>query len=277
MKKKIAVVTGASSGFGLLSTIKLAKNDFYVIATMRDLQKKETLQAMAIENDVNEQIHYHSLDVSSKQSVDRFGHWLNELGHVDVLLNNAGYAAAGFAEEVSIDQYREQFETNFFGLIALTQKVIPLMRKQKKGRIINLSSISGLVGFPGLSPYVSSKFALEGFSESLRLELIPFGIEVFLIEPGSYQTNIWTTGKKVAEYSLQPESPYFNYMKKIENQLDETSFGDPDDIASLVNEIALGKKGGFRFPVGKGVKVTIWIKKWIPWSWLEKNILKRLT
>jgi NAD(P)-dependent dehydrogenase (short-subunit alcohol dehydrogenase family) len=278
MNRKTAIVTGASSGFGLLSTIKLAESGFYVIAAMRNLQKKEHLQSLAKEKGVEEHIHYYQLDVCSETSIHQFGLFLEGIDQVDVLLNNAGYAGAGFVEEIPIEQYREQFETNFFGLVAVTQKVIPIMRKQKSGTIINMSSISGLIGFPGVSPYVSSKFALEGFSESLRLELKPFGIDVYVIEPGSYKTNIWTTGKKVAEQSLNRSSPYFHYMMKIEKQLEagKNSLGDPEEIANLITAIALGKKKQFRFPIGKGTKMTVRLKKLLPWAKIEKEILKRL-
>ena len=128
---------------------------------------------------------------------------MEDFGKVDVLINNAGYAGAGFVEEVSMEEYRKQFETNVFGVLAVTKAFLPLMRKQGQGCIINISSISGKVAFPGLSPYIASKHAIEGWSESLRLEMQPFGVKVVLIEPGSYKTNIWSTGKQVAVESLQ--------------------------------------------------------------------------
>jgi NAD(P)-dependent dehydrogenase (short-subunit alcohol dehydrogenase family) len=278
MTQKIAVVTGANSGFGLLSTLELAQIGFKVIATMRDTHKDEDLVSQAKQSGVEQSIHIHSLDVTSEVSIKEFSNFLAEIGRIDVLLNNAGYAGGGFAEEVSIDEFRDQFETNVFGVMRITQLVLPYMRKQGKGKIINMSSISGRIGFPGLSPYVSSKYALEGFSESLRLELKPFGIDVHLIEPGSYRTNIWTSGKKVASRSLEKHSPYYFYMKAINAEIEagENSLGDPREIASIVGELAQYKRKTFRIPIGKGIRLTLILKTILPWGILETIVLKKL-
>jgi NAD(P)-dependent dehydrogenase (short-subunit alcohol dehydrogenase family) len=152
------------------------------------------------------------------------------------------------------------------------------MRKQESGKIINISSISGLIGFPGLSPYVSSKFALEGWSECLRLELKPFGIDVALVEPGAYQTNIWSTGKKIAAKSFNESSPYFRFMKKIEAVMEKNqkNYGDPIEVAKLITHLAMQKKiKKLRHPVGKGVKSALQLKKIIPWHLWENFFLKR--
>jgi NAD(P)-dependent dehydrogenase (short-subunit alcohol dehydrogenase family) len=277
--RKIAIVTGANSGFGLLSSIELARQGYQVLATMRDTKKAEGLLKMAKLRGVGAYISVMSLDVTSEESLQSFkGTLTQKYSSVDLLLNNAGYALGGFAEEVSMAEYREQFETNVFGVMAVTQVVLPLMRNKGKGKIINMSSISGRFGFPGLSPYVSSKHALEGYSESLRLELIPFGIDVFLIEPGSYKTNIWTTGMKVASRSLEKDSPYYTYMKKIKLEMErgQDRLGNPDEIAALVGEIAVGKGNAFRIPVGRGTRLTILLKNILPWRKIEKMILKKL-
>ncbi|WP_175989324.1 SDR family oxidoreductase [Bacillus sp. Marseille-Q1617] len=280
MDRKIAIVTGANSGFGLLSSIELASREFYVLATMRDIKKADELKKMAKTRGVESYITILPLDVTSEESIEGFKETLNEkYTSVDILLNNAGYALGGFAEEVGINEYREQFETNVFGVMAVTQIVLPFMRDQGNGKIINMSSISGRFGFPGLSPYVSSKHALEGYSESLRLELKPFGIDVFLIEPGSYQTNIWTSGKKVASRSLEKESPYYTYMEKIETELEngQEKLGNPEEIAAIVGDIAAGKVTAFRIPAGRGTKLTILLKAILPWNRVEKMILKKLS
>ncbi|MDZ5473876.1 oxidoreductase [Bacillus sp. 31A1R] len=278
MNKGIAVVTGASSGFGLLTTIELAKRNFHVIATMRNLEKGETLLQLGKQNGVEKQISLLELDVTSESSINHFKNYINELGSVDVLINNAGFAGAGFVEEIPLDEYRKQFETNFFGLIAVTQACLPFMREKQKGKIINISSISGRVGFPGISPYVASKHAVEGFSECLRLEMKPFGVEVILIEPGSYKTNIWSTGKQVTEKSLNPNSPYFTYMRKIEEQLEkgEHNFGNPLDVANRIVQLAEEEKTSLRHPIGKGIKTAIFMKNLIPWRMWEKLFFKKL-
>lgn len=278
MDKQLAVVTGASSGFGLLTSLELAKKGFYVIATMRDTKKQLNLVNEAEQHGVKDQIEVHPLDVTSRESIDRWRAFIEEKGRIDVLVNNAGFAGAGFAEEVTVEEYRQQFETNFFGVVGVTQAILPLMRKQGRGKIINMSSISGRIGFPGLSPYVSSKYALEGWSESLRLELKSFGIDVVLLEPGSYLTNIWTSGKQISERSLQKDSPYYEVMTKIEQHIEKgaTSFGEPIDVAKLVASIAVKKKTTLRYPIGKGVKPAILLKIILPWSLLEKYILKNV-
>ncbi|MGM0750819.1 MAG: SDR family oxidoreductase [Bacillota bacterium] len=278
MDHKIAVVTGANSGFGFLSTLELAQLGYKVIATMRDIHKGNALLQRAEELNVGDLVELHPLDVTSEASINEFSIYLNDLGKVHILLNNAGFAGAGFAEEVTIDEFREQFETNVFGVMRMTQIVLPFMRKQEEGKIINMSSISGRFGFPGLSPYVSSKHALEGYTESLRLELKPLGISVHLIEPGSYRTNIWTTGKKVTPLSMQKHSPYFGYMEAINSEIQAgaDTLGDPREVATIVGEIALNKKKAFRIPIGKGVRLTLLIKTILPWSIMENIILKKL-
>lgn len=234
MNKKIAIITGASSGFGLLTTLELAKKNYLVIATMRNLEKQVRLISQVTQLNLQQNIKVQQLDVTDQNSIHNFQLFLKEIQKVDLLVNNAGYANGGFVEEIPVEEYRKQFETNLFGAISITQLVLPYMRKQRSGKIINISSISGQVGFPGLSPYVSSKYALEGWSESLRLEVKPFGIDVALIEPGSYNTNIWEVGKQLAENQSDTTSPYKEYMDKIQKHINSGSntFGNPIDVAN---------------------------------------------
>lgn len=276
MNGPIAIVTGASSGFGLLTSIELAQAGFNVIATMRNIEKRTELLSAAGKRKLEEKITIHELDVTSESSIEKLTPLIQSLGRVDVLVNNAGYAAGGFIEEIRLEEYRKQFETNVFGVIAVTKTVLPWMRKQNQGKIINISSISGKVGFPGLSPYVASKYALEGWSESLRLEMKPFGVEVVLIEPGSYRTNIWSTGKQVT--NSQEDSPYYPHMRKIENYLasNEEKYGDPREVAKKIAEIAAMTDPRFRYPIGKGVKATVFIKNMLTWKKWEGVILKSL-
>lgn len=276
MNDKIAIITGASSGFGMLSAIELAKQQFHVIATMRDLTKADPLLQLAKQEGIAKRIDLYPLDVTSTESIQKFAKELQQYPTIDILFNNAGYALGGFSEEISTEQYRQQFETNFFGAITVTNTILPIMRSQGYGRIINMSSISGKIGFPGMSPYVASKHALEGYSESLRLELRPFGIDVVLIEPGSYSTNIWSS---VDSISLNQDSPYHNYMKVILEQVNsgKQTHGNPKNVAKLVAEIAsMEKSPKLRYSIGKGVKQNITLKNLIPWEVLEKIILKQI-
>ncbi|WIY59058.1 oxidoreductase [Bacillus arachidis] len=273
---KIAIITGASSGFGLLTTLELAKKDYFVIATMRNLDKRAELLSQATALHLQKNIKIHQLDVTDQKSIHTFQLFLKELNQVDLLINNAGYASGGFVEETPVEEYRKQFETNVFGAISITQLVLPYMRKQQSGKIINVSSISGQVGFPGLSPYVSSKYALEGWSESLRLEVKPYGIDVSLIEPGSYNTNIWEVGKELAENYVETTSPYKEYMDKIQNHMNSSSetFGDPIDVAQKIVAIAETKTATLRYPIGKGVKLMMVAKKILPWRVWEFLVLR---
>ncbi|WP_453994156.1 SDR family oxidoreductase [Bacillus nitroreducens] len=279
MNKPIVVITGASSGFGLLSTIEFLKEGYFVVATMRDLQKSEHVLRELNDGTLEENLLFSRLDVTSIESLNEFKKTLHKVGRIDVLLNNAGFATGGFAEEISLQEYKDQFETNFFGVIEVTKLVLPFMRQQGYGKILNLSSISGQIGFPGLSPYVASKHALEGWSESLQLEIRPFGIDVALIEPGSFQTNIWSSGKKIAKKSMLSTSPYHEMMKKIESRLEkgQASYGDPREVAKLIVDLAAKPSlPKLRYPVGKGTRLSILFKNVLPWGMWEGMVLKLL-
>lgn len=279
MNNKTAVVTGTSSGFGLITSIELAKKGFTVIATMRNGSKNTDLILEARKYGVESKIIVHELDVTDEVSIQKFQSRITiDFGKVDVLINNAGYAGAGFVEEISMEEYRKQFDTNVFGVIAVTKAFLPMMRRQGQGCIINLSSISGKVAFPGLSPYIASKHAIEGWSESLRLEMQPYGVKVVLIEPGSYKTNIWSTGKQVAIESMQSHSHYQDYMKRIESYIaqGEDSFGDPLEVAKIIAEVAGMKNPKMRYPIGRGVKASIVLKNLLPWMLWEKIIISKL-
>jgi len=214
-KVVVAVVTGSSSGIGFETSLLLAKNGFFTYATMRNLDKsnkiidfklKEKLPLEVLELDVTD-------DKSVKEAIEMIA---NEQGKVNVLVNNAGYALVGPLEELSIQEFKEQFETNVFGAIRVTQAVLPIMRKQRHGTIVNISSIAGRIGFPLTSAYVSSKFALEGLSESMAYEIDQFGITVILIEPGVIKTNFdhnLKLGKKVSTTNDR-NSPYADITEK---------------------------------------------------------------
>jgi NAD(P)-dependent dehydrogenase (short-subunit alcohol dehydrogenase family) len=214
-KKVVAVVTGSSSGIGFETSLLLAKNGFFTYATMRnvdksnkifDLKQKEKLPLEVLKLDVTD-------DKSVKEAIEKIA---NEQGTVNVLVNNAGYALVGPLEELSIQEFKEQFETNVFGAIRVTQAVLPIMRKQRHGTIVNISSVAGRIGFPLTSAYVSSKFALEGLSESMAYEIDQFGTKVVLIEPGVIKTNFDNNlkiGKKVSTTNDR-NSPYADITEK---------------------------------------------------------------
>jgi len=186
--EKIAVITGSSSGIGLETVLALAREGYYTYATMRDITKSDKIKE--IKQNENLKIDVLELDVDNENSAKTaIRQILDQKQRIDVLVNNAGWGLWGCVEDVSVDEFKAQFETNFFSIIRLIQEVTPTMRKQGSGTIVNVSSVAGRIGFPASPAYISSKFALEGLSESLRLEMAPFGVNVVIIEPGVIKTN----------------------------------------------------------------------------------------
>jgi short-subunit dehydrogenase len=187
-KQRIAVVTGSSSGIGFETSLLLARNGFHTYATMRDTLKSKKIEKIA--NKENLPLEVLSMDVNNDNSVRNAIHKIiDEKKKIDILVNNAGYGLFGALEDISIADIKQQFETNLFGAIRTIKEVLPTMRKQKNGIIINITSIAGVVGIPAECIYVSTKFALEGLSESISYELQPYGIKVILVEPGVINTN----------------------------------------------------------------------------------------
>ncbi|MGO4530563.1 SDR family oxidoreductase [Paenibacillus sp. 2TAF8] len=273
----VALITGTSSGFGMLTAITLAKQGYRVIATMRDLSRKGELSNRAEEAGVTDRLYYVQLDVTDSESVQTaVDKVLQQYGRIDMLVNNAGFAVGGFIEEVSMEDWRRQIETNLFGLIAVTRTVLPVMREQKRGLIVNLSSVSGLSGFPGYAPYAASKFAVEGFSESLRHEMSSFGIRVVLVEPGAYRTPIWNKG--LGEIHQKENSPYKHKLDAVlrySKQASETA-PDPQEVADLIGRIARMRAPRLRYALGKGSRLLIIGKALLPWKWLEWLIARGL-
>lgn len=188
-QQRIALVTGSSSGIGFETVLLLARNGIYTYATMRNLSKSEEILACTRKD--NLQLETLRLDVTDEGSIsEAIDMIIDKKDRIDILVNNAGYSLLGPLELLHLDEIKEEFETNFFGIIRLIQCVLPIMRKQSYGEIINISSLAGRIGFPLSSAYGSSKFALEGLTESLGYEVQNFGIHVILIEPGVIKTNL---------------------------------------------------------------------------------------
>lgn len=182
-------------------------------------------------------------------------HIISEAGRIDVLVNNAGYSLGGALEDLSMDEIQSQYETNLFGLIRVTQAVLPTMRKQRSGRILNISSGAGIFGFPGHSAYVSTKFAVEGLSESIAYELEPFGIKVILIEPGFIRTN-FTQAMIVAKKAQDPASPYSEMMQKIMASASELikNASPAELVANIILDAASNPNPRLRYLAGKDVE-----------------------
>ena len=226
MTEKIALVTGASSGFGLLTSIELAKAGFRVLATMRDLGRRDRLDQAVTAAGLARKIDVRALDVTNFDSIPGFvDAVVRDYGRLDVLVNNAGFAVAGFAEDIKLDELRLQFETNFFGAVAMTKAALPTMRRQRSGHIIQVSSIAGLHGSVTVSSYSASKHALEGWSESLRMAVNSLGIKVVLVEPGAFQTDIWIRGAVMGEQATKKTSP--NIQRSLHIPQPSRSFPRP--------------------------------------------------
>jgi NAD(P)-dependent dehydrogenase (short-subunit alcohol dehydrogenase family) len=251
---RVAVVTGSSSGIGFEIALMLARNGFQTYATMRNLAKSENIKSIASRE--NLPIHIEQLDVTDNKSVtNAIKAIASKANSIDVLVNNAGYALTGAFEDLAIEEIKAQYETNLFGLIRTSQAIIPIMRKQKSGTIVNISSGAGRFGYAGGSAYVSTKFAVEGLSESMAYELEPFGIKVILVEPGVIKTNI-ANGMVIAKKSQNPNSPYSQIMQKMstsfEHMLENAS--SPELVAKVVLQAVTSKNPNLRHLAGKDVE-----------------------
>lgn len=273
----IILVTGTSSGFGKLTALAFAEQGHRVIATMRDPDRSGPLLEEARRRQVADWIDICRLDVTDGDEAEQVIHSvINRYGRLDVLINNAGYAQGGMIEEVPLDRWREQMETNFFAVVRLTRLAIPHMRQQRSGLVVNVSSISGRMALPGFGPYSASKFALEGFSESLRLELAPFGIRVVLVEPGSYRTDIWQKG--FDQVPTQPDSPYHRLMDAVFRQARKSAEGAPDPVtvAERIAALAGQNRPPLRHPLGRGIRAALAARSLLPWNWYERMIYRLL-
>ena len=254
--QKVAVVTGSSSGIGHETALILARNGYLTYATMRNLDKSSDLKKIAEKEDLGSNMRFVQLDVTSDNSVkNAIQTIMAEAGRIDVLVNNAGYGLTGAFEDLSIEEIKSQYETNVFGLIRVTQAVLPIMRKQGAGKIVNISSGAGRFGYPSGSAYVSTKFAVEGLTESMSYEVEPFGIRMVLVEPGVIKTNFFGA-MTIAKKSQDPNSPYFSMLKGMESSIGTMleNGSTPDYVAKIVYEAVSSNNPKLRYLAGKDVE-----------------------
>ena len=256
--QSVALVTGSSSGIGFETSLLLARNGYHTYASMRNLGKSKTITEIA--NREKLPLSVIQLEVDDDKSVkDAIYRIENTQGRIDVVVNNAGYLLIGSLEELSIEEFKEQFETNFFGAIRVIKEVLPIMRRQRVGTIVNISSLAGRVGLPLNSPYVSSKFALEGLSESMAYEIEQFGIKVVLLEPGYIKTNVansFKTGKNVVVTAANNKnnSPYAEFTQnRIATLGPSVKAGlDPIEVAKVILKAATSENPDLRYLIGEG-------------------------
>jgi NAD(P)-dependent dehydrogenase (short-subunit alcohol dehydrogenase family) len=250
-RQKVAIVTGSSSGIGYATSLLLARKGFYTYASARNIDKSASLGSIA--NTERLPLKLIQLDVTDDSSIKAaLEKIVLEKGRIDVLVNNAGYGLFGAFEDLTLDEIKAQFETNFFGLIRVTQHVLPTMRTQGGGGVIvNVSSINGRVAFPVISAYVSTKFATEGLSESIAYELGPFGIKVILIEPGAIGSN-FMKGSVLPKRALDPQSPYSELVKKVSAKIssDHENATQPEEVAKAIVDAISTERPEFRYVVG---------------------------
>jgi NAD(P)-dependent dehydrogenase (short-subunit alcohol dehydrogenase family) len=259
--QKVAVVTGSSSGIGFETSLTLARSGFLTYATMRNLGKGATIKSVAAEEGLP--IHVVQLNVTEERSINDAIHSIkSDVGRIDVLVNNAGYGLNGAFEDLAMEEIKAQYETNLFGVIRVTQAVLPIMRKQKSGIIVNISSGAGRFGYPGGSAYVSTKFAIEGLSESMAYELEPFGIRVVLVEPGVIKTN-FVNSIVAAKKSQDPNSPYAQLMQNVATSFQHMIEGgsSTDVVAKVVLKAVTSENPTLRYLAGKDVETWIEGKK----------------
>ena len=278
---KIAVVTGSSSGIGYETSLLLARNQYTTYASMRNLKKSDELLKIASKENIPLKVI--QLDVNDDKSVSNaIDSIVKENGMIDVLVNNAGFDLFGSLEELTIEEIKGQFETNFFGAARVTKNVIPTMRKQGSGIIINVSSIGGRIGLvPCNTMYHASKFALEGFTESLRHELTEFNIDVILIEPGAIRSNFAENIRTAKNYDSN-NSPYAKTVQKVFEGFEPmlANASDPKEVAQVILNAANSSSPNIRYTVGKDAESILKaraelsdreLEKWVRESFMDKK------
>jgi NAD(P)-dependent dehydrogenase (short-subunit alcohol dehydrogenase family) len=277
--QKVAIVTGSSSGIGYATSLMLARNGFYTYASVRDINKSASLESIA--NTEKLPLKPIQLEVTDESSVKHaLEKIVSEKGRIDVLVNNAGYGLFGAFEDLSLDEIKSQFETNFFGVIRVTQHVIPIMRTHHNnsgGIIVNVGSINGRIAFPVLSAYSATKFAVEGLSESIAYELEPFGIKVILIEPGPIRSN-FMKGSLLPKRALDPKSPYSELVQKFydktNSQHDDAI--PPEEVAKTIFQAISIEKPEFRYVVGNYAASLLEARNNTQYSEFQKMIIQNI-
>ncbi|MCS3794728.1 SDR family NAD(P)-dependent oxidoreductase [Niastella sp. OAS944] len=262
--KQAILITGASSGFGLLTAQKLHESGFQVIGTSRNPEKYKAKLPFKLL----------ALDIADYNSIASFSKKLfREINKLDVLINNAGYLVTGLAEETTIEIGKQQFETNFWGTVKLTNELLPHFRKQKQGKIITVGSILGLISLPNVAYYAASKHALEGYFKALRLELNQFNIQVSMVEPSSFKTNIGNSSTA----ATGDIKDYDVFRKKIsaysKNQFENAP--GPEPVINTVLKIINEKAPKYSYPVGKGTSMLLTMQRFA-YNVLESTVLKRV-
>jgi NAD(P)-dependent dehydrogenase (short-subunit alcohol dehydrogenase family) len=281
--KDSVLVTGSSTGLGREMALYLAEHGFQVYATVRDVSQADSLLASA--NERKTQLRVLPLDVTKGDSiVEAVQTIVAESGGIYGVINNAGVGLRGYFEDLADEEIRQVFEANVFGVMAVTKAVLPHMREAGRGRIIIISSIGGRIGSLGVSAYCATKFAVEGFGESLFQELAPLGLKVVLIEPGIIKTERWTTNRGTAQGARDQSSPYYSWFcqaEKESDQLVQASTATPADVAVVVHQALTVERPKLRYMIGRKAKLAVALRRWLPGETFERLyfgiVMRRVT
>jgi NAD(P)-dependent dehydrogenase (short-subunit alcohol dehydrogenase family) len=278
-KEQTVLITGGTDGLGRAAALHLAGRGYRVFAAGRSLQKRQDLDRLAAEKRLP--LETLELDVCDDPSVQKtVQSVLQKSGAIDVLLNNAGIGFMAVVEDLRLEDLRKQFETNLFGVLRVTQAVLPHMRERKRGRILMMSSVAGIITPPTYGAYSSSKHALEGLTNALRLEMYPFGVEVILIEPGYIVTNFQQTAKELAQpyFEKGKTGPYATVYSGAwagANQGRGDSKTTPEDCARVIAEAIESPHPKARYPVTSLAKWVSLGKRILPDAMLDSFLLKK--
>ena len=269
----VILLTGCSSGIGRAAALEAARRGHRVFASARnrddlaELERRENLEALAL--DVTD-------GASIRSAVEAV---LARAGRLDALVNNAGYGQYGAAEEVTLDEWRAQFEVNLFGTIAVTQAVLPAMRRARRGTIVNVSSVAGKLAVPFAAPYSASKHALEALSDALRIELGLFGIRVVLVEPGPIETRFGDRARSIVAPLISRPGPYREVYTLAERAMDgEFQKGKlpADAVARVIVDAIESDRPRTRYPVGRMARASIPLRRVLPDRWLDALMRRSL-
>jgi NAD(P)-dependent dehydrogenase (short-subunit alcohol dehydrogenase family) len=271
------LITGCSSGFGLEATAALARRGWRVFASMRDLAKRGRLDRVIKAAGASSPVEVLQLDVTDTASVGAAVGRVMEAtgGRLDAVVNNAGVSAGGTFEDMADSEFRRIVETNLFGVLNVTRAVLPAMRERRSGRIVVVTSAGAFFGTPGLSAYAASKWAVEGWAESLALELMPFGLDVICVEPGAYKTEIWDSSPR----EIPPDSPYAEVAGSVERFVDQRLIPgarDPREVGQAIVRALSAPRPRFRYPVGPDAVVQHLARGKIPNRLVRIGLAKML-
>ena len=272
----VVLITGASAGIGKASALHLAGRGYAVIGASRRIERLSSLFDEAEERGVR--LFGVELDPNSDESVQSVMPGLiSQFGRIDSLVNNAGFGVWGPIDSLSIDELKLQFEANFFGAVRMVHSVLPQMMSNGAGRIVNISSVLGRMGTPFNGAYVSSKYALEGLSESLRAEVKPFGVHVSLVEPGLFATD-FQKNQLTAARSQDKDSAYAQYVERYNSRHDQFDWfaSDPIKVARVIEKALSSPNPSFRYPVGLDAWLGILSVRFLPQR-LYHALLDRVT